>query len=336
MPLPEEQNLARIAIVGCGNHSTRRVFPAFARQPMRLVGVCDLNEELAARNARRFGGEKVFSDAAKMLDETRPDGLVVCAGPEIHYRMSLLALQRGIAVYCEKPPAVTAADAWQVALASRKAGKLAMTGFKYRYGAAMEKVKRIMATPEFGTLSALSVLRCAGKSGGDPKNPRAQFLLDFCCHPIDMVAYLGGGVKEVFVHSPGPDNYAISAQFDNGAVGSFMFSSKGSWNRPVDRTEILGNQGHVISIDDQIFMQYHVDGAIREAHDPKFCTAGWDTLEQTGFEPEIRAFVQHLRGERSAESIPSHILESVRSMALYEAIKKSAETTQPQKPEKFG
>ncbi|HYF52113.1 MAG TPA: Gfo/Idh/MocA family oxidoreductase [Planctomycetota bacterium] len=336
MPLPEEENLTKIAVVGCGHHSTRRVFPNFARLPVRLVGVCDLNEELAARNARRFGGEKVFTDTAKMLDETKPDGLVVCAGPEIHSKLSLVALERGIPVYCEKPPAVTAADAWKVAQASRKAGKLAMTGFKYRYGVAMQKVKRIMQTPEFGGVSALSVLRTAGAVKNDPSNPRSQFLLDFCCHPIDMIAYLGGDVREVFVHSPTPESYAISAQFENGAVGSFLFSCRGSWNRPVDRTEILGNQGHVIFIDDQIFMTYHVDGVIKDSHDPKFCTAGGDSLEQTGFEPELRAFVQYLRGERKAEDIPSNIAESAKSMALYEAIRKSAETRQPQKPERLG
>jgi myo-inositol 2-dehydrogenase/D-chiro-inositol 1-dehydrogenase len=335
MALAEEQNLVKIAAVGCGGHSTRRMFPCFSRLPVRLVGVCDLNQELAERNARRFGGEKVFTDVAKMLDETKPDGLAVCAGPDIHFKLSLMALERGIPIYCEKPPAVTAADAWKVAQASRKAGKLAMTGFKYRFSPAMEKVKRIMRTSEFGAISALSVLRTAGASKNDPNNPRSQFLLDFCIHPIDMIAYLGGDVREVFVHSPTLENFSITASFENGAVGSFLFSCRGSWMRPIDRTEILGNQGHVIHIDDQIFMNYHADGVYKDGHDPKFCTSGWDSLEQTGFEVEMGAFVKHLRGERSADDIQSNIVESVKSMALYEAIKKSAQTRQPQKPERF-
>jgi predicted dehydrogenase len=335
MPLPEEQNLARIAIVGCGGHSTGRVFPCFSRLSVRLVGVCDLNEELAKRNARRFGGEKVFTDISKMLDETKPDGLVVCAGPELHTKLSLLSLERGIPVYTEKPHAINAAEAWKVVQASRKSGKLAMTGFKYRYSTAMAKVKTIMKAPEFGTLAAINVLRTAGKTGNDPTNARSQFLLDFCCHPIDMISYLAGDAKQVFVHAPTPESYSISAHFTNGAVGSFLFSCRGSWRRPIDRVELLGNHGHSISIDDQIFMKYHVEGVTKSDHDPKFCTAGSDSLEETGFLPELRTFVQFLRGEKKIEDIPSNIVESTKSMALYDAIKKSAASGNPETPERF-
>ncbi|MBA3686614.1 MAG: Gfo/Idh/MocA family oxidoreductase [Planctomycetes bacterium] len=325
----------RIAAVGCGRHATSRVFPCFAKLPVRLVGVCDLDPALAAANARRFAGESSFSDAATMLDQVRPDGLVVCAGPEAHVALALLALQRGIAVYTEKPAAPSAADAWKVAQAARAAGKLVMTGFKYRYGRAMDKVKAIMATPAFGKVVAINVLRCSGWMDNLPGQSRSQFLLDFCCHPIDMVCYVGGEVDEVYAIAHGQDSYAITLRFASGAVGTMMFSSRASWARPVDRTEILGERGHVITIDDQIFMRYHVDGAQKDGHDPKFCTAGSDSMEETGFIGEMRAFVEHLAGTRTIDSVPSRVDESVKSLALYEAILASLASGKPERPARF-
>lgn len=325
----------RLAAIGCGNHATNRVFPCFAKVGVDLVGVCDLDEGRARANAARFAGKAAFTDAARMLDETRPDGVVVCAGPRQHVDLALLALAKGIPVYTEKPAAPTAADAWRVAQAARAAGKLVMTGFKYRYGRAMDKVRAIMATPGFGRVQAISLLRVSGwMTNGE--DPRSQFLLDFCCHPIDLIAYLGGEVDEVYAVATTKESYAITVRFASGCVASLLFSCRGSWSRPIDRCEILGEAGHVIAIDDQIFMRYHVDGKQQDAHEPKFCTAGSDSMEETGFIPEVRAFVEHLRGQRPIERIPSRIDESVRSLALYEAILASLAGGRPEKPRRWG
>ncbi|HYE04115.1 MAG TPA: Gfo/Idh/MocA family oxidoreductase [Planctomycetota bacterium] len=325
----------RIAAIGCGNHATNRVYPCFAKLEVDLVGVCDLDRGRAEANARRFGAAAAFTDAAAMLDATRPDGVVVCAGPQAHVAMALLALERRIPVYTEKPAAPTADEAWRVAQASRAAGTLAMTGFKYRYGRAMDKVMAIMAAPEFGPMKALSVVRCGGWMQNDPRDLRTQFLHDFCCHPIDMVCHVGGEIDEVYTASTAPDSYAITVRFASGAVGSLLLSCRADWGRPVDRTEILGAPGHIIEIEDQIFMRYHVGTAPRASHDPRFCTAGSDSMEETGFIPEMRAFVEHCAGTRPPERIPSRIEESARSLAVFEAIQRSAASRRPERPARF-
>lgn len=332
---PEEENLTRLAIVGCGNLSTSRIFPCFPRLPVRLAGVCDLDEAKARQNARRHGGEAVYSDALKMLDETKPDGLVVCIGPEMHAKLAKAALERGIPVYTEKPPAPTADEAWSVALAARKAGKLCMSAFKYRYAPAQVKARAIVQSQAFGGLSNLSLVRASGPYKNEPGNARTEFLLDFCIHPIDQVLFLAGDVSEVFAAAPTPENYSVSVRFASGAVGSLCFSCRGSWKRPIDRMEAFGAAGHSIAIEDQIFMRYYADGVNKEVNEPRFCTAGGDSLVETGFFPEMQAFVQHLRGERKAEEIPSRIEESAKSLAFYEAIKQSAATGQAVKPARF-
>ncbi|MCW8129054.1 MAG: Gfo/Idh/MocA family oxidoreductase [Planctomycetota bacterium] len=332
---PEEENLVRLAVIGCGSLSTKRIFPCFPRLPVRLVGVCDLDEAKARQNARRHGGEAVYSDALKMLDETKPDGLVVCIGPEMHAKLAKEALARGIPVYTEKPPAPTATEAWAVAQAARKAGKLCMTAFKYRYAPAQAKARAIIQSPEFGGLSNLSIVRASGPYKNLPGNARTEFLLDFCIHPIDQTLFLAGDLDEVFAVAPTMDNYAISVRFASGAVGSLAFSCRGSWSQPLDRAEIFGAAGQQIQLVDQIFLRYHADGVNKQTNEPRFCTAGGDSLVETGFFPEVEAFVAHLQGKRPVEQIPSRIEESVKSLAFYEAIKASAASGKPVKPARF-
>jgi predicted dehydrogenase len=119
----------RLCIVGAGRLSTDRIYPYIGAAGAQIVGVCDLDPEKAERNARRFGG-RPYSDVEGMLAEQRPDGLVVCVGPEAHATLAKLALGLGYPVYTEKPPAVSSADALEVARAARKAGLLCTTAFK--------------------------------------------------------------------------------------------------------------------------------------------------------------------------------------------------------------
>ncbi|MCZ7647747.1 MAG: Gfo/Idh/MocA family oxidoreductase [Planctomycetota bacterium] len=333
---PDESKLTRLCMIGCGRLATSRIWPCFPRLPVRLVGVCDLDESLANRNARRHGGERVFTDLEKMLDETRPDGVVLCVGPRGHYELGLKVLAKGYPLYTEKPPAPTAAQAWELAEASRRAGVLCMTAFKYRYAPAMVKAKKIVDSPEFGGVHALNVLRTCGGYPQKPGEPvHYTFLSDFCIHPIDEALFLGGAVKSVYATAPTPDGFAIALSFANGGVGGLTFSCHGTFSRPVDRVEILGNRGHAITIEDEISMTYFVEDQPRQQHRPYFCTAGGDSLKETGFLTELEAFVKHLRGELSAKQVPSRIEESTQSMALFEAILKSAQTGQAVAPRVF-
>ncbi|HOR27823.1 MAG TPA: Gfo/Idh/MocA family oxidoreductase, partial [Candidatus Sumerlaeota bacterium] len=73
----------RVCIIGAGNLSSNRIYPYIGAAGGRLVGCCDLNTERAERNARRFGGQ-AYTDWERMLDDQRPDGVIVCIGPRAH------------------------------------------------------------------------------------------------------------------------------------------------------------------------------------------------------------------------------------------------------------
>jgi predicted dehydrogenase len=92
----------KIAIVGGGNLSTKRIYPNVAAAGGQIVGVCDLDLEKAERNARRFGG-RAFTDLNVMLETLHPDGVIVCIGPEAHARIATQVLRLGYPVYTEKP-----------------------------------------------------------------------------------------------------------------------------------------------------------------------------------------------------------------------------------------
>ncbi|HDZ44038.1 MAG TPA: Gfo/Idh/MocA family oxidoreductase [Phycisphaerae bacterium] len=133
----------RICIVGAGGLSTKRIYPNIGAAGAKLVGVCDLDEGKARRNADRFGGT-VYTDMAEMLQAEAPDGVIICIGPDAHAELAKDVLSRGIPVYTEKPPAPDAASALAVARASKQTGVLCTTAFKKRYAAAYTRAREFI------------------------------------------------------------------------------------------------------------------------------------------------------------------------------------------------
>src|SRR6266851_4881624 len=101
----------RLGVVGCGGLTQSVHIPCVASlEAFRVVAVCDLREEAAQRAASRLPGSRAYTEVARLLDQPL-DAVLVCAPPAIHEQVTLAALERGLHVFLEKPPSMTAAGA---------------------------------------------------------------------------------------------------------------------------------------------------------------------------------------------------------------------------------
>ncbi|MDP6381165.1 MAG: Gfo/Idh/MocA family oxidoreductase, partial [Phycisphaerae bacterium] len=208
-------NEPRICVVGTGALATRRITPYIGTAGGRLVGLCDLEREKAELNARRYGGN-VYTDMETMLDAEKPDGVMIAIGPTPNARLATQVMKRGIAVYTEKPPAGTAADALDVARVSAETGVLCTTAFKKRYNTAYSRAKEWIEKFDEADRYSIGIDYCSGQFSNDTE--RMFFLLAFGIHIIDLVGYLFGDAADVFAFSKGVDAYAVSMRFASGAV----------------------------------------------------------------------------------------------------------------------
>ncbi|HUU59084.1 MAG TPA: Gfo/Idh/MocA family oxidoreductase [Phycisphaerae bacterium] len=310
----------RLCVVGAGSLSTRRIYPCIGAAGAELVGVCDLDEEKAATNARRFGG-RAYTDMNPMLDRESPDGVIICIGPAQHAQLAPPILRRGIPVYTEKPPALTAAAALAVAQVSLETGVLCTTAFKKRYNAAYTRAREWIETFDPSDLYALSVDYASAQFANE--SPETMFLLDFAIHAFDLVGYLMGDVDRVFCFARGRDAYAVSLRFRSGAVGSMSLNDGRSFSVPTEEVEITARGGNFMSIHNSSCWRITADGKPCEWREPPTFTSAGDSGNDTGHLAEIVDFVAAIRENRTTRS---NIYESYKSLVLYEAVKSSAET----------
>ncbi len=74
----------------------------------------------------------LWDDPQAMLLAVKPDVVSVGSPNRFHYEHTLMALEAGCHVMCEKPPAMTTEQAWEMCDTARKLGKVLAYDFHHR------------------------------------------------------------------------------------------------------------------------------------------------------------------------------------------------------------
>jgi predicted dehydrogenase len=102
----------RYGVVGCGRAFQRLHLPVIAVSPgIEIVGICEPAPDGANGIPGHLQDIPCFPDVTTFLDRCRPDVVAVCTPNDAHADASIAALDRGLAVLCEKPLASSIDDA---------------------------------------------------------------------------------------------------------------------------------------------------------------------------------------------------------------------------------
>lgn len=111
----------RIAIIGAGRIARIRHLPGFRAVPgVRVVGVCNLRRESAARVARDFGIPKVYGNWEAVIEDREVDAVVIAAWPYIHCPVTLAAFDAGKHVLTQARMAMNSREAQRMYDRSRE------------------------------------------------------------------------------------------------------------------------------------------------------------------------------------------------------------------------
>lgn len=190
----------RVGIIGAGGIAKDVHIPNYLKQgsKVKLVGIADVVRGNAESLASKHNIEHIFTDFQEMLDTIELDVVSVCTPNKFHAVASIAALKAGCHVMCEKPPAMTVAEAEQMADASQRAGKLLTYGLSFRHTPEVDTLKRFIDADELGEIYAARVhaIRRRGIPGwGVFTNKELQGggpLIDIGVHMLDTALYLMG------------------------------------------------------------------------------------------------------------------------------------------------
>lgn len=194
----------RTAILGCGGFAHRHAANlAGQADKFELVAFCDRHPERTQAFADQYtaGRAVVFTDHHALFEDAALDLCVICLPPYGHTDEVEVAAAHGIHLLLEKPIALTSEHAWRMVEVAEAAGIKTQVGFMFRFGAAVERLKELIASGEAGPVGLMSAryfcnaLHAAWwrdrlKSGGQ--------LVEQVIHMLDLMRYVMGEPVSVY------------------------------------------------------------------------------------------------------------------------------------------
>jgi predicted dehydrogenase len=123
-----------------------------ANTNQRVTAVASRSAERAARFAARHGIDRVPGSYEQLVSDREVDIVYVAAPHSEHRALSLLAISAGKHVLIEKPIALSAAEAEEIASAARKAGVLAAEAMWTRYLPQFDVLHQVIERGDLGSI----------------------------------------------------------------------------------------------------------------------------------------------------------------------------------------
>jgi predicted dehydrogenase len=245
----------RLAFLGTSGHGFRNFLPSLPFAPVDLVALWDDDRARGEAMARQFGASAYFADLDQLLDQARPEAVLIAAEPAAregvdNARLMARCLEAGCHAWTDKPLASTTGAVRQLIALRDKVDKVASVGIKTMYYPAHQKVREIVRDPAFGRPVSITVrypLHVPQHAGAPLEDREVRSCLGHLWHPFGAALVTLGPITRLqlqpaIVGGGG----VVLASFAQGAVGAFHFSAGQAGTSPLERLEVVGEGANVV------------------------------------------------------------------------------------------
>ena len=277
-----EKARVRLGVIGAGAYMNTHMEAYRKLDGLEVVAFCRRNPEALAEARKKWDVPRGFTDYRELLAMDGLDAVSIVTPTHTHRRIALDAIAAGKHVLCEKPLALTAADAREMLRAAEAAGIVHATNFNQRGRTPVGRMERYIADGYVGRIYHANIWR--GMTQHIDARPGVlswRFRPKFgggtvyeLVHVFDMALFLCGDVKRIcallstsephraFNDVPEgmdvtvPDSSAFLLEFNSGATGVIhtSFVSRGlspeapSPAMTAARVEVSGEKGRIETV----------------------------------------------------------------------------------------
>jgi len=232
----------------------RKVTPAIQRGGnCEVVAIASRDLERARAAARRLGVPSAYGTYEALLAADDVDAVYVPLPNDLHAEWTMKAAAAGKHILCEKPLAMTAAQAEEMAAACSEAGVKLAEAFMYRHHPSWVEAVRLVHGGAIGELQA--VQSWFSYFNDDPDNIRNRAangggaIMDIGCYNINLSRMLFGAepiaVRSAVRRDPamGVDTLSSAVlEFASGGQATFTCSTRAE---DYQRVHIVGTEGRI-------------------------------------------------------------------------------------------
>lgn len=313
-----------VGVIGTGRMGSFHAETLARRLPgVRLAALADPAPGAARRLADLLDCPAAYTEAADLLADLEVEAVVIATPARTHADLVEAAARAGKAVYCEKPMAVTLADADRAIAAARDADVPLQVGFNRRYDKAFRAAHDKIIDGVIGTVQLLRSLTRDPELADPARIPPWTIFLETLIHDFDTLRYLNPGAEAVEVFAMADalvrpdfkdrgllDTAVVTIRFDNGALATAEANFQAVYGYDV-RGEAFGSNGMLTMGDIRRtdLTAYGPDGITAD------CTAYDQDLFQHAYIAELADFADTVRAGRTP-SVNGHDARAALAIAL--------------------
>jgi predicted dehydrogenase len=336
----------RLAVVGLDHDHVWSLLKSVAGEPLaELVAIAETDPALVARAQKSVpAGVKFYSDYVAMLDEAKPDGVIVTTSNDKHLEILRQCAKRHIHYSAEKPMATTAKDAREMERLASEANIKLMVNYWNAWVPPSHELYHHVRAGDVGPIQRIIVQygHRGPKEIGvspqfaswlyDPVKNGGGAIMDFGCYGAEMSLWLKGRPTRVYAttrklkteqNNKVDDDATIVLDYPDATA-----VIEASWNWPYtkDVTEVFGPKGSLLARHDTLLHRS------ADARGPNVPPDGEPvTLAPLAKETSnpIAYFVDCIRNNKPIEDPVSARL-NVQVLEILDAARESARTGKPE------
>jgi predicted dehydrogenase len=279
--MTDRHNL-NVVLVGCGfmgrahSNAYRQVNAFYPNLPYNVVRkvIVDIDEAAVKGQSAQQGWQEWSTDLAAVLKRPDIDMVDVATSNDSHYSVAMQVIAAGKNIACEKPLALTVAQAREMAEAAKKKNLRTMIWHNYRRAPAATTAAQLIADGKIGEIRHIRATYLQDWLADDscPYLWRMNAKLagsgahgDLNAHLIDMTRFMTGleftevcGMGETFIKQRKMPNgqgfgtvdvddaFIFMARMSNGAIASFEATRAAPGRKNYNKIEINGTKGSLV------------------------------------------------------------------------------------------
>jgi len=209
--------MMKIAIIGLGamgkNHY--RILKEL-EESATIVGLCDTV-------ALEGYEEPCFTELTSMLENTKPDAIIIATPTFLHKEVALECIERGIHIFIEKPAAASAEDARIILEAAQAKEVRSCVGHVERFNPVVQALQEELKEREIYTISITRV------GPFPPRIADVGVLTDLSVHDIDLMRFIThreikdqAVFKSRKIHNHHEDNAVLNFELEDNIIANIL------------------------------------------------------------------------------------------------------------------
>lgn len=294
-------NKIKLAIIGFGRMGLTHYSIINSRPDVEIESIVDTSPIISTM-MKKYLPIKTYKDYSELFEKSKPDAILVCTPPNLHYDIIKRAANKGIHVFAEKPFTTKFEDAKKLNNLYDNLGLVNQVGYVNRFNDVFVKTKELLDMSVIGKVIRFKseMFSCTVTKFDDSSGWRASkdsgggAIFEMASHAIDLVNFLIGKPDKIIGSSLNKiyskaveDAMSTTLLYKNATSGTIYINwSDPSYRKPTNKIEIFGDRGRILAD------QHSIKIFLNKADLTHNLREGWNTLYITDIFKPVPFYVR--------------------------------------------